>query len=134
MPNQPEFPYLRLRFTVCPRVAPRDAQRNAVPDANRLRRAFGRELVRRFCPFGAPRCQDTTPVGACPQLATCPYAQVFARFGTARPPFALFADRGRSDGAAYVEITLFGKGCTFFPWVAQRQLALCTDDSYFCAC
>ncbi len=113
----PAFPYLRLRLTVRPQHGARDA----IPDAERVRRAFGRELIQRFCPFGKPHCQDTKPVGACPQLSTCPFAQVFARFGTARPPFALFTAHGieHDTGTAIVDVTLFGKGCTFFPWVVR---------------
>lgn len=117
MTDTPLFPYLRLRLTVHPAHGPA----TAYPPANRVRRAFGRELIARFCPFGAPRCQDADPPGSCPQLAMCPYAQVFARFGRsrhcARPPFALLC--GHQGGSTFVEVTLYGKAWPFFLWVVQ---------------
>lgn len=111
------FPYLRLRLT----ARPVGGAPNAIPDAKRVRRAFGRELIARFCPFGAPRCQDADPPGACPQLAMCPYAQVFARFAPAghcaRPPFALYT--GTDRGTSFVEITFFDKAWPFYLWTVR---------------
>lgn len=113
----PAFPYLRLRLTTRPDRGPH----GAVPDARRVRRAFGRELIRRFCPFGAPRCQDADPPGACPQLAMCSFAQVFARFDAmghcARPPFSLWT--GMLRGRACVDVTLFARAWPFFLWTVQ---------------
>lgn len=117
MTEQATFPYLRFRLHIravrCPA--------HAVPNAERVRAAFGRELVWHFCPFGAPRCQDDAPAGTCPQLTMCPYAQVFARFDArghcARPPFALFT--GSTARGSFVELTLFGKAWPFFLWAVQ---------------
>lgn len=137
-----DFPYLRLRLAIRPRIGERQghdrrrscegfADGGSAPHLLRamtLRRALGKALVDLFCPFGRPRCQDWPsrhgghgPSKAhelCPQARQCAYGVFFAASNSPRPPFALYVLPGRPyEAARGVEVTLFGDSWKLYPWM-----------------
>ena len=110
-----DFPYLRLRLAIRPRIGERQghdrrrscegfADGGSAPHLLRamtLRRALGKALVDLFCPFGRPRCQDWP-----------------SRHGGHGPSKALYVLPGRPyEAARGVEVTLFGDSWKLYPWM-----------------
>jgi len=98
--------------------------------APRLRRALGKALIVRFCPFGEPRCQAQPPAGGrrpaprdlCRLAEDCPYGVLFAASRSPRPPFALHVphDFGMpprpSLADTHLEVTLYGPAWSLYLW------------------
>ncbi len=137
--------YLRLHVEVRPVARPVEAPVGG-PAAGRarhgrdrwsglgaplVRRCLGRALIDTLCPFGEPRCQPLprrgapppAPEAACDLARSCAYGVSFASSSTRRPPFALYVPRSRHGHV--IELTLYGVGCRFYPWLLQAlKLAL----------
>ena len=98
--------------------------------APRIRRALGKALIVRFCPFGEARCQAQpaaggrrpAPVDLCRLAEECPYGVLFAASRSSRPPFALHVPREfegfpqPSLAETLLEITLYGPAWAHYPW------------------
>jgi len=121
-------PYLRLELELRTEGAPGDPDpRHHGMAATVVRRALGRALVERFCPFGEPRCQ---PRGGgrvagelCDLEASCPYGVLYAaRQG--RPPFALHVPPPRGETGS-IEVTSYGPACRLYPWLVATLAGAC---------
>ncbi len=109
----------------------RDGNRRGGLSAPRVRRCLGKALIDTLCPFGEPRCQPPprrgapppAPEAACDLARSCAYGVSFAGSWTRRPPFALYIPWSRDRHR--IELTLYGPGCRFYPWLLQAlKLAL----------
>ncbi len=123
--------YLRLRICLAP-VAPA-AGRTSAPLAPIVRRVLGKALIDRFCPFPRPLCQQqqrqgsdwATPVQLCCLAQKCAYGVVYAASLNGRPPYAVHVPAVSGSQAPQVELTLFGPGCRFYPWLLASLQEAC---------
>lgn len=91
----------------------------------RLRRVLGAALVKRFCPFGTPRCEAKTtprrlPKALCGLAETCPYGVMVAASRHRRPPLGIYVPpipMGAKE--ATVELTLLGSSWNLYGWVLR---------------
>lgn len=101
--------------------------------ANLVRRCLGKALIDALCPFGEPRCQPApvrgisspSPDAACDLARSCAYGVLYASSSTRRPPFAIHVPRLRDH--QLIELTLYGPGCRYYPWLLRALKNALTD-------